>query len=69
VGLFDPVSHRAIWNESYLASVITQPAAGFAVTVPKSPQALRVMAAGYPFHIVQAEIMCTKTCTKMVEAD
>jgi hypothetical protein len=47
VGLFDPVSHRAIWNQSYLESAVTQPVSGFAVPVPKSPQAWRVMAAGY----------------------
>ena len=52
VGLFDAVSHQAIWNEGYLESVVTQPAGGFAVPVPKMAQEWRVMAAGYQSQFV-----------------
>lgn len=52
VGLFDPTSHRAIWNQSYLESAVTKPAGEFAVPVPKSSQAWRVLAAGYQTQIV-----------------
>src|ERR1035437_8929154 len=38
VGLFDPVSHRAVWNQNYLMSAVTQPDGKFAVSVPKTPQ-------------------------------
>lgn len=52
VGLFDPLSHHAIWNDSYLGSAVTRPAGEFVVPAPKSPQEWRVMAAGYQSQFV-----------------
>ncbi len=47
VGLVDPVSHRAVWNDRYLPSTVTRPRGEFVVMVPKMAQELHVLAAGY----------------------
>ena len=47
VGLFDPISHQAVWNGTYLAATVDTSSGEFTAAVPRTPQAWRLLATGY----------------------